>query len=271
MSKFFLFLIGLSSLISCSDIESNSPALQGLQDNILLRTEDQSAAFNDDGSLVIRGVRGGASINFILNSATTSQVDFGGETAATDVAVFVNSEGVSYSTNFENASGELNFTIENGSSISGDFMFTAYTASQEDEVLFSRGVMFNVPIVGFVPIDIPGGPVENRFFASINGSPFEPTLISRPVVDGIITVSGETSSIKIELNFPVDSPPGLYELVVGTPSSASFINQNSVNESISGLLEITTNDTDRRIMAATFSFETEGVFSITNGEFVVNY
>lgn len=261
-------------LFSCSTIEDNSPALQGLNNNDLFRAVDSRAITGPDGSLIIQGENSaGEAINFLIGSQNASQVLLGGPSNQ-NIAVFTDRFGNQFSTAFEDANGEINYVLNGSQSVSGDFRFVAFTSGMTDTVTFSRGFIFEVPflIENIPPIDdIPDATVEDQFTARINSAIFDPTIITSEVASGSLIISGQTSLQSIMIVLPVDTVPGAYEMVEGTPIFGSYTNIMGTTVSTSGTLQIISNDTDENIISGEFVFETSGGFVITNGAFVINY
>lgn len=265
----FLF-ISIIIFTSCTSVEDNSPAFQGVRDSILFRSSDSRAVFNPDGSLVIRGERGVEALNFLVNSQGQSQIILGGQNNP-DVAAYTSVEGTLLTTSSNEASGELNYTINGDNTVSGEFNFTAYASSFTDTVVFSRGFIYRVPILSPVANEPTVAELQDAFTARVNTIIFNPTIINRMVSGNSITVTGQTSSSSIAIVFPVNSNPGTYTIDATSDFSASYTVPSGTFTAVSGELNIVSNDQDNAVIVGEFSFETEDGFTITDGGFTINY
>lgn len=263
-------LISLVIFTSCSTIEDNSPALQGVRDSILFRSSDSRAVFNPDGSLVIRGERGVEALNFLISSQGQSQIIFG-SSSNTNIAAYTDVDGNLFTTNSNQSSGELNYTINGDNTVSGDFKFTAFTSSFTDTVVFNRGFIYRVPILSPVIIDPVNVALQDAFTARVNTIIFNPTIISRITSGNVLTVTGQTSTTSIALSFPLNSAPGTYTFGTNPDLSARYTNQSGISNAISGQLNIVSNDQTNFVSVGEFSFNTAEGFTITDGGFTINY
>ncbi|MFT5891975.1 MAG: hypothetical protein ACI9Y7_002082 [Dokdonia sp.] len=270
--KRLLTLIFLTALIcSCSsEIQDNSPALQGVVDSLLFRSADSRAVFNDNGSLVIQGNSDAQTLSILINSVNQSQVELGGDNPNTNIASFTDEFGNVFSTASTNASGQVNYQIDGDNTVSGTFNFTALRNGIQDTITLSQGFMFGVPILSVLG-DTPDVGTNDTFTARVNTVIFNPTIIST-IGANLLTVSGQTQQASISVLFPPDTPAGTYDIAPGTDFQGSYIllGTSTVLEAQSGTLTIVSNDTDADEVSGNFVFEVEG-FSITDGEFSVSY
>ncbi|MFC4635482.1 DUF6252 family protein [Dokdonia ponticola] len=268
-----LFALTFLALLICScssEIEDNSPALQGVVDSTLFRSADSRALFNDNGSLLIQGNSDAQTLNILINSLDQSQIELGGQNPNTDIASFTDEFGNVFSTASTDASGQINYEINSDNTISGTFNFTALSNGLQDEITVSQGFMFGIPILTALG-DTPDMSTNDSFTARVNSVIFNPTIIST-VGANLLTVSGQTQQASISVLFPPDTPPGTYDIAPGTDFQASYIllSSSTVLEAQSGTLTIVSNDTDANEVSAEFVFDVDG-FSITDGEFSVSY
>ncbi len=270
MRGLLLLLTSLIVFASCSTIEDNSPALQGVRDSLLFRTSDSRAVFNPDGSLVIRGERGIEAVNFLVVNQGQGQIALGGQNNP-NVAAYTDANGDLFTTTSDEASGELNYTINSNNTVSGDFRFTAFRPSFLDTVVFSRGFIFQVPILSDVANEPMDEEAQDAFTARVNTIIFNPTIINRAVSGGALSVTGQTSSNSMVITFPVTTTPGTYELGTNPEFTAVYNTPSGAAAATSGQLNIVSNDQDANIVVAEFSFETAESFSITDGGFTINY
>lgn len=272
MKLFFVSLCVLTMLFSCSTIEDNSPAFQGLNNNSFFKAADSRALIGVDGSLIIQGENGaGESVSFLVSDQGSSQVQLGGLGNNQNIAVYTDQFGNQFSTAFDDATGSLNYTLNGSESVSGDFKFTAFTAGKTDTATFSKGFIFEVPFVVDIPVNIPDATIEDQFTARINTTIFNPTIIASTISAGELVISGQTSTRTITIVLPLDTSAGNYDMIEGTSIFGTFTNDSNTNASTTGTLQIISNDTTENIISGEFVFETPGGFVITDGAFVMNY
>ncbi|WP_299211301.1 DUF6252 family protein [uncultured Dokdonia sp.] len=270
--KSLLALIFITTLIcSCSsDIQDNSPALQGVVDSILFRSADSRAIFTDDGGLLVQGNSDAQTLNLLINSLNQTQVQLGGDNPNTNIASYTDAFGNVFSTASTNANGQINYQINGDNTVSGTFNFTALRNGIQDTITLSQGFMFGVPILTALG-DMPDVGTNDSFTARVNSVIFNPTIIST-VGANLLTVTGQTQQASISVLFPPNTPPGTYDIAPGTDFEASYIllGTSTVLEAQSGTLTIVSNDTTASEVSGEFVFEVDG-FSITDGEFSVSY
>ena len=258
MKVLFLTFLSVMLFTSCSTIEDNSPALQGIKDSLLFRANDSRAIFNIDGSLVVAGERGLEAVNILVNNQSQSPVTLGGANN-TNIATYTDENGIEYS------------TLNGDNSLSGEFNFTAYTESLQDSVFFYRGVAYQVPILSPLMNEPEVIVLQNNFTAKVNTITFTPTIINSSVSGNLITVVGQTSTTSLALNFPLNTMPGDYLLGTNPDLSAGYTVPNGVSNATSGELTIITNDAANELIVGTFSFQTDDGFDVTEGAFTINY
>lgn len=272
MKLFFVSFCALTMLFSCSTIEDNSPAFQGLNNNSFFKAVDSRAITGVDGSLIIQGENAaGEAVSFLVGDQGSSQAQLGGTGNNQNIAVYTDQFGNQFSTAFDDASGSIEYTLSGNESVSGEFNFTAFTPGKTDTVTFSRGFIFQVPFLVDVPVELPDATIEDQFTARINTVIFNPTIIGNTISDGELVISGQTSTRTLTLVMPADITAGNYEFEEGTSIFATFTNSMGTNTSTSGTLQIISNDTTENIISGEFVFETPGGFIITDGAFVINY
>jgi len=270
MRKLLLIFISVFTFISCSTIEDNSPALQGVRDTVLLRTSDSRAFFDADGGLSIRGERGAEIISFQIGDQAQTQITFGGQNN-NNIASYTNQEGSVFTTASPQANGVLDFTINTDNTITGDFNFTAFTPSLSETVVFSKGVIFQVPILTPIVIEPAPESVNDSFEALINTTVFNSIVINKIVSGNVLTIVGRTSSTSIAVSFPLNSTPGTYNIGSNPDFSAGYTTPSGISNAISGGVTILSNDQVNNIVIGEFNFMTAQGFSITDGTFIINY
>lgn len=270
MRQFLVALISVLTFVSCSTIEDNTPALQGVRDTLLLRTSDSRAIFNEDGDLLIQGELGAEVISFQIENQAQTQITFGGQNNQS-VASYTDQNGKLFTTASSQGSGVLDFIFNGDNTVSGDFKFTAFTPSLADTVVFSRGVIYRVPILTPIVIEPTIVEVDDNFEALINTTVFNAIVINNIVSGNVLTIVARTSSTNISISFPINTVAGTYTLGSNPDFSAAYTTPSGVSFAISGDITIIANDQDNNIVMGQFSFMTAEGFSITDGAFTINY
>ncbi len=270
MKVVFLTLISVMLFTSCSTIEDNSPALQGIKDSLLFRANDSRAIFNIDGSLVVTGERGLEAVNLLVNNQSQSPVTLGGSNN-TNIAVYTDENGVEYSTLNPLSRGNFVYSLNGDTSLSGEFSFTAYTESLQDSVFFYRGIAYQVPILSPLMEEPEVIVLSDSFTAKVNTITFVPTIINSSVSGNLISVVGLTSTTSLAINFPLNTMPGDYLLGTNPDLTAGYTVPAGFSGATSGQLTIISNDPANEIIVGTFSFQTDDGFDVTEGAFTINY
>lgn len=268
-----LLLLPLVALLvaSCSqDIQTNSPAFQGVKDSILFRGFNNSATINPNGSIAVQGATTTESVRILVSNFNQSTVTLGANALAGDNASYTDELGNVFSTNNGNASGEVSIQINGDNTVSGTFNFVALTENSSDTVTFSRGFIFEVPILGVLG-DVGQPSVENFFTARINTVIYNPTVITSSASGGFIVVSGNTADRAMTITMPEDISPGSYDIAPGGLITAAYSTPSGVSSAITGTLTIVSNDTTERVVTGDFIFNTADGFIITDGQFTVQY
>lgn len=278
MRKYILVLLCLLTVLSCSDdVTFNSPALQGVRDTVLFRSNVQRVELLNSSGLVnsvrlvrLSGILGEESVQFDF---PFGEGVFDLEPNAIATATYTNASGKVFSTDFD---GEGQVVVERveDSMYTGTFRFRAVSAIDTSEVYFTKGVFYKVP---FFTAEIPvveDDEVATSFFCRINGNPFTPPSINASAGSNFITGTGSNSTANIRLRFPKNIEPGTYELTGFDDSDyqADYFSgfQTTI---VSGTLTITSHNFTTGSVGGTFSFTAQGASTIqvTSGTFGFNY
>lgn len=271
MKRLFLLALVVLMITSCSQqIESNGAAFQGVKDSVLFKGFNNSAVINDDGSLAIRGSNGLESVRLLVTSLNQTNVIFGPDALPGNTASYTSEEGVLFTTNNGNASGQVSVEINGDNTVSGTYNFVALTANSSDTVTFSRGFIYEVPILGELSDDDPV-PAQDSFTARINTVIYNPTVISTSVTGGVLVVSGNTADRSMSLVMPENIAAGTYDITFDGAYTAGYTTPSGVSSATTGSLTIVSNDTADRRITADFIFDTPDGFIITDGQFSVDY
>ena len=279
MKYVIVLLLGSLLLGSCSqDIQDNSPAFQGLVDSLFFRGNNNSAVVNPDGSIAIRGRNVVGEVQVVVSSLDQTTVTLGAGASSGNIASYINGSGTLFSTNSDEASGEVSIIINGDNTVSGTLNFVALTDDGTESVSFSRGAIFEVPILNeFDQNDFPmtGGGIEpepDSFTARVNTMSYVPESITSSASGAVLLLNGSASDMAISLTMPEDIVPGTYDITEGGVYSALYTTIDGSFNATEGTLIIESNDTTERRITGDFIFNTLNEdFVITDGAFSISY
>jgi len=158
MRKYFYFLSFIFLLTSCAeDIKFNTPAFQGLKNNVFWRAQNYSAQGIANGGIVIEGGLGADVVSLKLPSSAPKTYVLGVDNITT--ASYLNlfsSMTPQFTTGTNIGSGQVVITEFNAqtNTVSGTFKFTAVNTNAEDlenpSVTFTEGVFYKIPYTPLV-------------------------------------------------------------------------------------------------------------------------
>ncbi len=259
------------SLFSCeSNLEDNNiPAIQAVRNGEFFKATQMSAVNNADGTVSIIGQNQLERLEFSLSSGAAGTYPLGA--GSENAALYTFNSTDTFSTATGNGTGRV--VISPGSpegTISGTFDFVSYLPNNADSLYMRRGVIFQVLFGGTIGS---GGGVGTRVFtATVDGTLFSPQVISPVVTAGSITILAARQTAQISIAFPETITPGNYPF--GTAGvSATYINNGTPANAISGNLIITNANQTANTVDGTFNFMTgpPNNFNVTNGAFSVSY
>lgn len=260
MRNLVLFLFAIITLISCNDIQENSPAFQGEVDNIFFKALDAQVIENEDGTFIVQGISLNETVTLKISSPQDGTYILGGESS--NFATYENSSGYVYTTNPE-GEGKVIVTSDTlVNALSGTFNFTAILSGQ-DTLTISNGIFFEIPYSGT------NSDVAGSFSAKIDGTPFIPFTISAIDTGNSIVIIGSANSNSITLGVPVDITTGLYDIPATGFIASYSVDQVSENAE-EGTIIIIEHDTANKTIKGTFSFKTAS-YIISVGQFNVTY
>jgi len=267
MKTSILFVLLSTLLFSCQDIDRISSNLQVVKEgNLFFRANELNASFQEDGRLRISGSLENERLTFSINDLDQIVLSLGGSNYEDNVVIYEQGNGEIYTTATSDAQGTLNLRLNGNNTVSGEFNFTAINLSNGLSKNFSRGFIFQIPIVN----EDEDEPVvaDDNFTATVNTVPFDPDVIASAINNGQLLISGQTNLATIRLNIPVDTLPGTYMLAEGTDFSGLYIVNQETSFATSGELIITLNEND--LIIGSFDYLTTNGFAIV-GEFTINY
>ena len=157
MKKIVSLLVLIFAFSSCSeDIRRNSPALQGVKDDVLWRAAGITATKSSTGQLTIVGVRQLETL--VLKTNSTSELTYVLGQTQLRMASFTSESGFEetfWSTGDSNSNsgdGEIVITDydEENNTISGTFRFNAVNqeeGAEDDVVNWQSGIFYDVPLM----------------------------------------------------------------------------------------------------------------------------
>ena len=275
MMKFQLLTIfAIFFLVSCSDdIEIDSSVLQGVKDSVLYRSVVNRAEMRDGGRVELSGSKNQESLKLNLSSVREGTFYLGAK--EDNSAEFIDVSGKKYST-FTDGEGEIVVERISGDNFTGSFKFKAKSLQDSTEVIFTRGVFYEVPLRETIEESIPEATVVTSFDCKINTIPFKPTVIEANVVNNEISGYGGTPGIIIRLIFPQNIDSGIYELSdlnSSEPYRAEYYSNGFRSYLDSGTIEITSHNKEEHSVGGTFFFSASnnGTVEVTEGSFGFNY
>ncbi len=265
MKFYFLVLVSLF-IISCENVEKNSPAMQGKLNNTLFQAIEARATLQEDSTLIIQGITAIEVLTLKVGRFSTGTYNLG--TQANNYGSFDKQNTFFYNTNPDGDGQIVVSDIDyEGQTVSGTFRFNAI-APGIDTLNFQEGVFYQIPYSGGTTVD----PENNRagtVTARLNGNIFNSFFVTAFAFNQFITITGTNAGKSIILTIPVAAVPGLNE--INTNGYAADYKVGLVTEDgTSGNIIVFSNDPVERRIKGTFSFET-ATNSIREGNFNVVY
>ncbi|WP_121327479.1 MULTISPECIES: DUF6252 family protein [unclassified Flavobacterium] len=153
MKKYYYLIITAFLLISCTeDVKFNTPAFQGLKNNVFWRAQNYTAYTKTNGDLIIEGGLGVDAVSLKLPSPTPKTYILGVDNLTT--ASYLNrftADTPEFATGTNKGSGQIVITEFNAEkmTISGTFRFNAPNTDDKDlenpSVTFTEGVFYKIP------------------------------------------------------------------------------------------------------------------------------
>jgi len=153
MKKYYYLIITIFLLTSCTeDIKFNTPAFQGLKNNVFWRAQNYTANTKTNGVLVVEGGLGADAVSLKLPSTSPKTYVLGVDNLTT--ASYSNrfsSTAPVFTTGTNKGSGQIVITEFDAekNTISGTFRFTAPNTNEKDlenpSVTFTEGVFYKIP------------------------------------------------------------------------------------------------------------------------------
>lgn len=267
MRTLMLLFFAAFALVSCEDIQTNSPALQAELNEILYRSTDVRAEVRENGNLIIQGITDTESLTITLNGSTEGVYILSSE--GVNRAVFQDFFGSIYTTRpFGN--GQVVIQSNENNTFTGTFKFNAYRFGL-DTLNVQKGFFHKVPIIAGSTEPEPE-PVNNILLASIDGNSFNAENVLAQENNDIISISGTTGNQTINLTFPNSISTGDNPIV--NEISASYTFDDETYEAVSGNISIVNHNSETKEISGAFSFDVEGpdgTIQINQGQFNVEY
>ncbi len=269
-----LAVFSIFFLVSCSDdMEVDSSVLQGVKDSVLYRSVINHAEMKDSGRVALFGTYNQESLRLNLSSAQEGVFYLGAE--EDNNVEFTDASGKEYNTS-ENGEGKIVVDRISNNTFTGSFKFKAKSLQDSTEVIFTRGVFYEVPLRETMEDPITEPTVATSFDCKINTIPFTPNVVEATVVNNEISGYGGTPGIIIRLIFPKNVDVGVYELSdmkSSEPYRAEYYSNGFTSYLDSGTIEITSHNKEARSVGGIFSFSASnnGKVNVTEGSFGFNY
>lgn len=268
MRPLMLLFLAAFALISCEDIQDNSPALQAELDEVLYRATEVRAEIRENGNLVLQGITGQESLTITLTGSSEGLYTISGD--GTNRAVYQDFFGSVYTTRpFGN--GEVIIqSNENNTLFSGTFKFNAYRFGL-DTLNVQKGHFYKIPIVAGSTEEEPDV-LLNILLAQIDDTEFNAQTIDIQEEDSTISITGTTGNQTINLTFPTSISNGNNPIV--DPIIASYTLDSETFDAVSGNISVVNHNTETRKIAGSFSFSVEGpdgTIQVSQGQFNVAY
>lgn len=276
-------ILSIALLSSCSSdpIEPESGKIKCKIDGEAWESSTAEAFYSED-LINISGQESGtgALITFTIQDNTVGSYAL---SSTTQAGVFKESSSASssFASHADGGSGSLIITEINTTTnkISGEFEFVGVDPSTGESKEFTEGFFTDIPYTEEVVATF-----ENEFSCKLNGSSYNPSLISGTQSFGLISINGSLTggSEAITLAVPDDVTPGTYstspfgsyraqynesssvdDQYVGSPGSITITSHNTVDNEIIGTFYFTA-------VPATGSSATDS-HDITEGNFVIKY
>jgi len=266
MRTFMLFLLAAFALISCEDIQDNSPAMQVVLNDQLFKAIDARAEIMQDGTLVIQGLTDVEGLTITLNNSAEGVYTLGGN--AINRAVFQDFLGSIYTTR-PFGDGEVVIQNVTENTLTGTFKFNAYRFGL-DTLNGQKGFFFKVPILAGTTSTEPVPPV-NLMSATIDDSSFVAESVTAVDSNDLIVINGTRDNKTLTLSFPNTLTSG--NNPIGGDLSASYTFEGTTFNAVTGIISIVNHNTTIKEISGAFSFETEGPDGVlvTQGQFNVSY
>lgn len=261
-----LLIFTVFALVSCEDIQNNSPAMQAELDNELYRAIDARAEILPNGNLILQGITDVENLTITLSGSSEGVYTLGA--MGINRAAFQDFLGSIYTTRpFGDGQVVIESTADN--TFSGTFKFNAFRFGL-DTLNAQKGVFFKVPLIVGSTSDEPLPPI-NLLSATINGVDFEAQTTTASEANNLIAINGSAGNQSISLSFPSILTGG--NNPIGGNITASYTLDGTPQQAVSGTISIVNHNTTLKEISGTFSFQTEGVDSVevTQGQFNVSY
>jgi len=253
--------------MSCEDLQDNSSIVQGSANDEFFKA-GAVASRADSGDVSISANTELENLTLNLTNVSAGTYPFG--PGSLNTAIFTDLNGQVFSTQTSAGDGAVIISEYNtaNNTVTGSFIFNAYTVALADTLNFQRGVIFQVPVIG-AQGEIENLPLVQAMTATIDGTSFVAETINGIDVSGSVVVTGIEGTRTVVVRFNNSFGPGEYDLASGD-FTATYSLDGSATAGTAGTLRIDSHEFDTNEITGTFGFTGAG-FEVVEGSFAVTY
>lgn len=264
-------------LTGCSDdIPVNSAVIQGTKDTIFWKASAGRAAVQDNGTVKFTGFKGDDRLELTISQNSLGTFSLGPDEF--NLAEYFENDVKTFSS-LNDGAGEIVIDEIKDDNYYGSFRFKAGNLQDSTELVFTKGVLYEVPIYEqAIDTTQPQPVVVSDFACKINGTNFQVQASSSDLVGSNVSGYGSTRTVIVRIAFPRSIEPGTYELSdikTSDPYRAGYTPNGIETIVQSGTLVIESNNIQERSVGGTFNFIAAGgsgtQVSISDGKFGFNY
>ncbi len=263
-----LLLFCCLALFSCEenlDVD-NTPALQASRNGEFFGSDRVNVTNNANGTITIAGENPLENLRLVLTSSAPGVYELG--QGLPNEAIYTFNNEIQFTTRTGQSTGSVIITSnEPQGTITGNFSYVSYTPRAQDTLTMRKGVIYRVPF----GTGVGGINNVNTLRAQIEGTLFTPTTVTPSAAAGTVIVQSQNSATTLLLSFPENVTVGSYSITAAGPYRAAVTNNGTTADAISGSIDITIVNRNRRTYSGSFSFTTgpPSNLAVTQGTFTV--
>lgn len=258
--RILLLLLLPLFVISCEDLEDNNPALQIVINGELFKANEMTTVTEEDGSYIIQGIENDKKLYIYLSDIQNGSYEIGEGKA--DKIVYIDEEGREFTTDFEDAAGEVLLTDSGLDYITGTFYFRTSDTSKT-RLQAHNGHIYQVPFGS----DLEDPDLNNQADYSVDGEEVVVNDVELKEVDGKIYIEILADN---DQRISIEVPNSIAEGEIDLPDTDVIFeyyidgNQQSIEN---GVLDVQIHETNLGMLRAIFKVTTiehelEGFFQV---------